>query len=111
MFWALTISISDRSPKEYWPDLVATRSKGPEWLARQMYWHGLPENWHLLDYDDFLQRRRKLIAQVTRDGFEKLSSGQALPIIDNEKATEQDTPIVFTLNALLERGIVAISDT
>ena len=109
--WDTNLIISDRSPKEYWPDLVARRSKGAEWLAQQMYWHALPENWHLLDYDDFLQRRRKLIAKVTRDGFEKLSSGQAIPIIDNEKLPEQDTSPVFTLSALLERGIVIVGDT
>ncbi|MBK5237490.1 MAG: DUF262 domain-containing protein [Actinomycetales bacterium] len=109
--WDTNLIISDRSPKEYWPDLVAKRSEGPEWLSQQMYWHALPENWHLLDYDDFLQRRRKLIAKVTRDGFEKLSSGTAVPIVDNEKAAEQDGTITFTLNALIERGIVKVGDT
>ena len=77
--WQTNGIISDRNPAEYWPDLVAKRSHGDDWLRRQMYWHALPENWHQLPYDDFLEQRRHLIARVTRDGFEKLGTTASVP--------------------------------
>jgi Uncharacterized conserved protein len=38
-----------------------------------MYWHALPEGWHRMGYDQFLEERRNRIAQVTRDGYEHLT--------------------------------------
>jgi len=38
-----------------------------------MAWHALPEDWHEMDYETFLAERRKLMAQVIRQGFEKLN--------------------------------------
>lgn len=40
-----------------------------------MYWHALPEGWHQMEYKRFLEERRERIAQITRDGFEKLAEG------------------------------------
>ncbi|GAB3595826.1 GmrSD restriction endonuclease domain-containing protein [Microbacterium tumbae] len=71
--WHTNQRISDRAPAEYWPELVAERGADEGWMVKQHYWHALPENWHRLPYDDFLAQRRKLIAEVTRDGFEQLS--------------------------------------
>lgn len=36
----------------------------PERLKRQVYWHALPVGWYQLDYDEFCEKRRKLIAKV-----------------------------------------------
>ncbi|MCQ4619584.1 DUF262 domain-containing protein [Corynebacterium sp. CCUG 59401] len=77
--WQTNGIISDRNPAEYWPDLVSKRSHGDKWLEQQMYWHALPEHWHQLPYDDFLEQRRHLIARVTRDGFEKLGIAASVP--------------------------------
>ena len=77
--WQTNGIISDRNPAEYWPDLVSKRSHGDKWLEQQMYWHALPEHWHQLPYDDFLEQRRHLIARVTRDGFEKLGTAASVP--------------------------------
>ncbi|WP_419842751.1 helix-turn-helix domain-containing protein [Candidatus Poriferisodalis sp.] len=51
----------------------------PERLARQVRWHALPVEWEQLDYATFLERRRDLIAQVVRDGFERLWDDKAVP--------------------------------
>jgi len=36
--------------------------------------HALPIRWEQLDYDELLDKRRKLVAQVVRDGFANLSA-------------------------------------
>ena len=36
--------------------------------------HALPEGWETLGYDDFLDERRPLMAQIIRRGFESLAS-------------------------------------
>ena len=57
-------------PREYWPEMSS--KLGPERLRQQIYWHALPEAWEQLDFADFLERRRSLMAAVTRDGFNQL---------------------------------------
>jgi len=39
---------------------------------RMYYWHALPEGWENMEYEDFLISRRKAIANVIRDGFDRL---------------------------------------
>jgi len=75
--WDTNIFISDRPPAEYWPQLVAERGGDPVWLQKQLYWHALPAGWESMDYEEFLGQRRALMAQVTKDAFEKLSVGAA----------------------------------
>lgn len=76
--WDTNILISDRPPAEYWAELVKERAGGDDdWLAKQRYWHALPDDWETLGYNDFLAQRRKLIAEVIRDGFKKIGVGLA----------------------------------
>ena len=73
--WSDNITISDKPPAEYVPRIEARFS--PEEL-RQMYtWHALPERWYEMDYHDFLEERRKRIAAVIRQGFERLKTPRA----------------------------------
>jgi hypothetical protein len=62
--------ISAQSPATYWPQF-SDRYTAAEWPMIR-YWHALPENWETMKYEDFLKQRRGLIAQVIRDGFEKV---------------------------------------
>lgn len=71
--WSDNIDISNKAPDEYWPQQVGDKSIGAERLARQMWWHALPDNWTQMEYPSFLLARRKLIAAVTQEGFRKLS--------------------------------------
>jgi hypothetical protein len=68
--WSDNIDISDRSPAEYFPQYL--ERENPDDWEKMRYWHALPEGWHLLDYRKFLEDRRRAIAQVIRDGFQKL---------------------------------------
>lgn len=65
--WSDNIAISDGAPTEYYPRYAARYSA--EELDRMCYWHGLPEGWEKMSYANFIQERRKRIANVIRDGF------------------------------------------
>lgn len=68
--WIDNIDISDKAPSLYLPEYL---KRFNETEIRQMYyWHGLTDRWEEMPYNDFLISRRKMIAQVIRDGFSKL---------------------------------------
>ena len=72
--WSDNIAISGRPPRDYVPGLEK-RFTSDE--LRQMYeWHALPDGWYEMDYPTFLEQRRKRIARVIRNGFEKLKEVQ-----------------------------------
>lgn len=75
--WSDNAEIAAQPPVEYWPKLSARVELAR--LKRQAYWHALPIGWEQLDYDEFLEKRRKLIARVVRDAFEKLAEGYPDP--------------------------------
>jgi len=68
--WSDDIAISDQAPSSYAPEYDARFSQ--EELAQMYFWHALPPEWYKMDYKDFLEERRKRIAQVVRKGFEQL---------------------------------------
>ncbi|MEM9654218.1 MAG: DUF262 domain-containing protein, partial [Actinomycetota bacterium] len=68
--WPENTKIGADDPLDYWPEM--SRSVDPDRLKQQAYWHALPVGWEQLDYPTFLERRRSHIAQVIRDGFDKL---------------------------------------
>ncbi len=68
--WPDNSDIGADDPMEYWPR--ASGRLNPEQLQRQVGWHALPVGWEQLDYSGFLEKRRTLMARVTRDGFERL---------------------------------------
>jgi len=70
--WSDNISISDQSPSSYAPAFESRFSK--EELTQMYFWHGLPEKWYNMNYEEFLNDRRKRIAAVIRAGFDRLNS-------------------------------------
>lgn len=79
--WAQNAQIAASPPAEYWP--VMTAGQSAERRRRQMYWHALPAGWEQLEFADFCERRRKLIADVVRDAFNRLSSDASGPAGDS----------------------------
>lgn len=69
--WSDNIKIADLPPSQYLPYYLQRLS--PEDIKRQYYWHALPEDWEHLDYFEFLQKRRILMASVVKDAFEQLN--------------------------------------
>jgi hypothetical protein len=70
--WWENIDISDRAPADYWPDYES--GVAADRLGAQMRWHALPAGWHTLPYPEFLNQRRRLMAAVVRQAFDKLMS-------------------------------------
>jgi hypothetical protein len=68
--WADNTSISSWAPSQYWPEM-SSRLSG-ERLKLHCYWHALPVGWDQLTYEDFLNKRRHLIAPVVSDAFQTL---------------------------------------
>lgn len=68
--WNDNIDISDKSPQEYLPEYLKRYTS--EELQKMYYWHALPKDWENMDYKEFLQQRRVLMAKVIQDGYEKL---------------------------------------
>jgi len=65
--------ISDDAPKKYFEEIRKNQfSNNPGSLSAMMVDHCLPEKFHAMEYDDFLQARRKLMARMVRDTFESL---------------------------------------
>ena len=69
--WNDNLEISDSSPSEYVPKLEERFSE--EELNEMYFWHALPKKWENMNYDDFLEKRRKLMANVIREGFKKIA--------------------------------------
>lgn len=73
--WPDNRAISNKAPKDYFPQMFADRVP-PAQREIVRFWHALPDGWELMEYDEFLVRRQKLIANVIKAGFEKLSTGK-----------------------------------
>jgi len=71
--WADNIDISDRAPADYFREYLDNMDASEEAQAR--FWHALPDGWESMEYFDFLARRRRLMAEVTKAGFERLAQG------------------------------------
>ena len=74
--WPDNANISDTPPSGYFPTYA--RRLTPQELTQMRYWHGLPQGWENLPYDQFLEVRRKHIASVVKDAFLRLSAQQPL---------------------------------
>lgn len=91
--WHDNLAISAKDPAVYWPSYLAALREPPpgmprfseQEIARMLHLHALEEHWPSLDYEEFLTRRRKGIARVIREGFERLSSSEV-------EAPESDWP-------------------
>lgn len=64
------IEISDMEPKEYF-DMVKDRFSREE-LDGMIYYHALPDSFYMMNYEDFLTERRKLMAEIIKKGFYKI---------------------------------------
>jgi len=69
--WSDNIDISDKDPREYIKKALKHFTNKEK--ADMYFWHALPEGWEKMEYDNFLIERRKLIAEVIKVAFEKLS--------------------------------------
>lgn len=64
------IEISDDEPSKYFA-MVQERFDQSE-IKEMLRQHAIPENFYQLEYDDFLQERRKLMAGIIKKAFNKI---------------------------------------
>lgn len=89
--WPENLEASDKPPIEYFPNLWSKLT--PEEQETQSFLHALPTGWADMDYQEFLEKRRFLLAKVVRKAFEKLS---------NDGTKQFNSP--NTIAELLDRG-------
>jgi hypothetical protein len=74
--WGDNVKISDQSPSDYLPDIK--KRFRPAELERMYRLHALPANWEHLEYREFLEKRRELMAQVIAEGYATLAVGESM---------------------------------
>ncbi len=104
--WSTNIDISNDAPAEYWPQQLTDKHFEGERLSRQMGWHALPLGWTEMDYDEFLARRRELMAHITHEGFKRLSDPSYVPSLSTaQQDYSGDIPTtLLTLSELVMGG-------
>ncbi len=71
--WGDNLRISDREPRVYAAELEKRFT--PEKLEEMYRLHALPKDWYDLEYHAFLQERCRRMAQIIREGFERIGQG------------------------------------
>ncbi|MEU5152918.1 DUF262 domain-containing protein [Glycomyces sp. NPDC021274] len=102
--WADNIAVSDRPPAEYWPAQVRANRLPDADLARQVYWHALPEGWTGMEYEEFLSARRRLMAAVMKDAFDLLAKDDYLAAYPEPAPATR--PVATTVADLIGLGLV-----
>ncbi len=110
--WHDNIAISDLPPATYWPDQLAKKNLRDSDLDGQIRWHAIPEGWPNLPYDEFLTRRRKLMAAVVRTAFDRLADQHYAPVYPAPGAPVPDTAparahYAVRVTDLLDAGLLA----
>lgn len=73
--WPDNADVSSAAPSDYVPRQRAHFS--PEKWADMCAFHALPQGWETMSYPEFLAKRRPLIAQMIRRGFEHLGGKES----------------------------------
>ena len=68
------IKIKDQSPAEYWPDMLDAVNEfmRKEIINNYTEYYDLPHEFWNMDYFEFLEARRELMAKSIRNYFERL---------------------------------------
>lgn len=74
--WNDNIAILDSPPSTYFPKYWSRLTTKEQ--ADQAYWHALPDNWDQMEYKQFLDARRKGIAKIIADGYQRLTHGEVV---------------------------------
>ena len=68
--YATNIEISDKAPADY---VNSYRQKlGEEGYKKACEQNALPENFETMEYPEFLEKRRQLMAQIVKKAYEQL---------------------------------------
>jgi hypothetical protein len=81
--WHDNLSIAATDPSVYWPAYLEAMRQPLDGMppftegeiASMIRLHALPEDWPELPYEEFLVKRRRLMASVVREAYERLVEG------------------------------------
>ena len=90
--WSDNAQVSDQAPAEYLPALEERFSEIE--LSTMNHRHALPQNWEQMENQEFLERRRDLMAGIIHEGYRKLTEAAVV------EATMED----FDLTDLISGG-------
>jgi hypothetical protein len=100
--WPDNIAITDRAPSDYFPEYASRFAQDD--FAEMVRLHALPSGWTTMSYFEFLDARRKLMAQVIREGYERLSGEGGEPAtarrpIQEILASDENSQVEFKSSA------------
>ena len=98
--------ISNKAPGIYSPEEIADKRLEGNRLTRQEGWHALPPDWVSAEYNEFLVRRRRLIAKVIREGFQQLSDPNYVPDLSTEDQLGAEPIDQLSFEELVVSGII-----
>ena len=104
--WDDNIHISDSPPQEYLPKYLERFKDDPGKLNQMLELHALPPQWEHMPYDEFLRERRRLIAKVIKQGYERLAKAEKV-----EKESAGSEPSLVDLIAQGETDKVEFKST
>ncbi len=78
MEWLDNTKASDQAPVEYLPALKERFSEAE--LSKMYRYHALPQDWEQIEYQNFLERRRELMAEVIHKGYRKLTERETVDV-------------------------------
>ncbi len=68
--WPRNIAISDEAPSVYWLQIISSMST--DVIRKLCDENALPEGWESMDYPEFLDARRHLMADIVKRGYKAL---------------------------------------
>ena len=68
--WSDNLGISDTEPKVYWPKMI--EGKTNDQVQTMLRENALPDEWIQMDYQEFLLKRRKKMANIIKNAFYSL---------------------------------------
>jgi hypothetical protein len=80
--WWDNIAISNQPPSSYWPEQIGLKKLDESRIAEQAKWHALPDGWTSMQYNEFIEARRSLMAQVTHEGYKYLGDPNYQPVLE-----------------------------
>jgi len=101
--WGDNTNISSKAPQDYVPEMCS-RFNTTE-LENMYVLHALPNNWEQMSYNDFLEARRELMAEVISKGYATLLAGETT---DSDKLEDFDLSQILTAG---ESGEVEFKST
>lgn len=90
--WADNMKVGDDAPADYLPEVEKRFTERK--LAAMYHYHALPENWEQMQYREFLEKRRELIAQIIHEGYQKLAATE----------NREEEPETYDLAAMIDDG-------